>query len=61
MLLIERLMARLTEFIACDLFGLDSRDIERVRAREFGPPGPPPSRPGDRHVGDRHVVVRFGR
>lgn len=55
MLLIERLMARIVEFIACDMFGLDSRDVERARAREFGPPPPPAPAKG------RHVVVRFGR
>lgn len=56
MLLIERLMARIAEFLACDLFGLDSRDIERVREREFGPRTPPPA-----PSAGRHVVVRFGR
>ncbi len=55
-LLIERLMARIVEFIACDLFGLDSRDVERARIREFGPPAPPPA-----PAKGRHVVVRFGR
>lgn|GEM_PF-740370 len=54
--LIERLMARIVEFIACDMFGLDSRDIERARAREFGPTAPPPA-----PAKGRHVVVRFGR
>ena len=56
MLLIERLMSRVVEWITCDLFGLDSRDVERARTREFGPPSPPaaPSK-------GRHVVVRFGR
>lgn len=56
MLLIERLMARVAEFIACDVFGLDSRDIERARARDYGPPSPPPA-----PAKGRHVVVRFGR
>lgn len=55
MLLIERMMARVAEFIACDLFGLDSRDVERARDREFGPVSPPPA------PKDRHVVIRFGR
>lgn len=56
MLLIERLMARVAEFIACDVFGLDSRDVERAREREFGPVSPPAAA-----AKDRHVVVRFGR
>ncbi len=56
MLLIERIMARIVEFIACDMFGLDSRDVERAREREFGPSTPPPAPPKG-----RHVVVRFGR
>ena len=54
--LIERLMARVAEFIACDLFRLDSRDIERAREREFGPVSPPPG-----PARGRHVVIRFGR
>lgn len=56
MLLIERMMARVVEFIACDMFGLDSRDVEHARERQFGPRTPPPA-PSDR----RQVVVRFGR
>ncbi|GHD58584.1 hypothetical protein GCM10017083_41760 [Thalassobaculum fulvum] len=55
-LLIERMMARVVEFIACDLFGLDSRDVERARDRQFGPGTPPPA-PRER----RQVIVRFGR
>jgi len=55
-LLIERMMARVVEFIACDMFGLDSRDVEHARERQFGPRTPPPA-PSDR----RQVVVRFGR
>lgn len=56
LLLIERVMARVVEFFACDLFGLDSRDVERARTLQYGPPAPPPA--PDRRS---QVVVRFGR
>lgn len=56
MLLIERWMARVVAFIACDVFGLDSRDVERARARDLGRKAPAAVRPRD-----RQVVVRFGR
>jgi len=55
-ILIERLMASLVTFIACDLFRLDSRDIARARGE---PPSRGPSRPVQRD--DRQVIVRFGR
>lgn len=54
--LIERLMASLVAFIACDLFRLDSRDIARVRDERAGRT---PGRPAARD--NRQVVVRFGR
>lgn len=53
MLLIERAMAAVAQFIACDVFRLDSRDIERVRAEQY-----PPVRP---RSDDRQIIVRFGR
>jgi hypothetical protein len=56
MLWIERVMAAIAEFIACDLFGLDSRDIERVRQQERGDTEIGPA--GRRNT---QVVVRFGR
>ncbi len=55
MLLIERVMAAFAGFLACDLFKLDSRDIERARADRFPPPKPPASSE------KRQVIVRFGR
>lgn len=56
MVLIERIMASLATFIACDLFRLDSRDIARAR-------GEPPARGtcGSEPRDDRQVIVRFGR
>lgn len=56
MVLIERLMATVVAFIACDLFHLDSRDIARARDERSGP-APCRRLPRD----DRQVVVRFGR
>ena len=56
MLLIERVMAALAGFLACDLFKLYSRDIERARAERFPPPTPPPAT-----AEKRQVIVRFGR
>ncbi|MEQ8393781.1 hypothetical protein [Thalassobaculum sp.] len=56
MLWIERVMAAIAEFIACDLFRLDSRDIERVREQEYGGTEVCPA--GRRNT---QVVVRFGR
>ncbi|NQW11830.1 MAG: hypothetical protein HQ481_18360 [Alphaproteobacteria bacterium] len=60
MLWIERVLAAMANFIAIDLMKLDSTDVERARAREFGDQLSPDAieRPG----GDnRQVVVRFGR
>jgi hypothetical protein len=52
-LLIERMMSWVVGFIACDLFGLDSRDVTRARRVHSGDPRPPQR--------DRQVIVRFGR
>lgn len=57
MLRIERWMSALAEFIACDLFRLDSRDIERIRDMESGRS----ARHGTASRDDRQIVVRFGR
>ncbi len=54
MLLIERVMAAFAGFLACDLFKLDSRDIERARAERY----PPPPASAEKQ---RQVIVRFGR
>lgn len=56
MVWIERVLAGIAAFIACDVFKLDSRDIERARERERGPA---PAREGLRQ--DCQVVYRFGR
>lgn len=57
MILIERVMAAVAAFLACDLFGLDSGDVERARRERDGPAAAPPGHP----AGGRQVVVRFGR
>ena len=56
MIWIERVLAAIAEFIACDLFKLDSRDIERVRERERG--RAPVHRTAPQ---DSQVVYRLGR
>lgn len=58
MILIERVMAAVAAFLACDLFGLDSCDVERARRERDGAAAAAPrGLPGD----GRHVAVRFGR
>ena len=52
MVMIERILARIVEFIACDLFMFDSEHVTRAR------PAPIPVRVTSRQ---RQVIHRFGR
>ena len=52
MIMIERILARILEFIACDLFMFDSEHVTRAR------PAPVPVRVQSQR---RQVINRFGR
>ena len=52
MVMIERILARILEFIACDLFMFDSEHVTRAR------PAPIPVRV---HSQRRQEIHRFGR
>lgn len=60
MLWIERVLAAIANMIAVDLMKLDSTDVERARAREFGDRLSPDAIERPEPDG-RQVVVRFGR